>query len=99
MKVKVLNTRKKPERVFGERVVLPEFEIVSCPTVRLLDIRTRKFDISDRVQRSAREEIAAQEDKAVFAALDAVSQNEIVLNGCLGTSWGVDIVISGNEEA
>lgn len=98
MKVKILNTRKKPERTLGERVALPMFEMVSCPTVRIADIRRRRFNVIDRAQQAAREEIAAQEDKAVFAALEAavepVTQNEIIRSGLLMITWGADIIVS-----
>lgn len=95
--MKVLNTRKKPERVLGERVELPMFEMVSCPTVRIADIRRRRFDIIDRAERIARDEIAAQEDKAVFAALDAVSGNEIIRSGRIAYIWGADIIVSNGR--
>lgn len=44
-------------RVFGERVALPEFEMVSCPTIRLSDIRRnrRTYNIVDLAQTYARE--------------------------------------------
>lgn len=94
--MRILNTRRKPERVLGERVALPVFEMVSCPMIRLADIGRRRFGIIDRAQRSAREEIAAREDRAVFAALDAVSGRDIVRSGRVAHIWGADIIVSGN---
>jgi hypothetical protein len=44
--MKVLNTRKP--RVIGERVTVPEFQMVCCPTICIADIRRRRFNIIDR---------------------------------------------------
>ena len=57
-------------RVFGDRVTIPEFEVVSNPTVRIAEVKRRRFNIIDRAQQKARQEIQAQEDTNVFAALD-----------------------------
>jgi hypothetical protein len=57
-------------RVFGDRVTVPEFEIVSNPTVRIAEVKRRRFNVIDRAQQKARQEIQAQEDANVFAALD-----------------------------
>jgi len=60
-------------RVFGDRVSVPEFEIVSNPTVRIAEVKRRRFNVIDRAQQKARQEIQAQEDSNVFAALDFAS--------------------------
>lgn len=57
-------------RVFGDRVTIPEFEVVSNPTVRIAEVKRRRFNVIDRAQQKARQEIQAQEDTNVFAALD-----------------------------
>lgn len=57
-------------RVFGDRVTIPEFEVVSNPTVRIAEVKRRRFNVIDRAQQKARQEIQAQEDANVFAALD-----------------------------
>jgi hypothetical protein len=57
-------------RVFGDRVTIPEFEVVSNPTVRIAEVRRRRFNVIDRAQQKARQEIQAQEDANIFAALD-----------------------------
>lgn len=56
-------------RVFGDRVTVPEFEIVSNPTVRISEVQRRRFNVIDRAQQKARMEIQAQEDSNAFAAL------------------------------
>jgi hypothetical protein len=61
-------------RIFGERVTVPEFEIFSNPTVRIAEVKRRRFNVIDRAVQKARQEIMAQEDANVFAALDAAAQ-------------------------
>lgn len=60
-------------RVFGDRVHIPEFEVVSNPTVRIAEVKRRRFNVIDRAQQKARQEIQAQEDGNVFGALDFAS--------------------------
>jgi hypothetical protein len=57
-------------RVFGDRVNVPEFEVVSNPTVRIAEVKRRRFNVIDRAQQKARQEIQAQEDANVFSALE-----------------------------
>lgn len=63
-------------RVFGERITVPEFELFSNPTVRISEVKRRRFNVIDRAVQKARQEIMAQEDANVFAALDAASSAE-----------------------
>jgi hypothetical protein len=60
-------------RVMGDRVTVPEFEIVSNPTVRIAEVKRRRFNVIDRAQQKARQEIQAQEDSNIFATLDYAS--------------------------
>ena len=66
-------------RVFGDRVVVPEFEIYANPTVRIAEIKRRRFNVIDRAVQKARQEIMAQEDANIFAALDAAASVENAL--------------------
>jgi hypothetical protein len=66
-------------RVFGDRVVVPTFEIYANPTVRISEVRRRRFNVIDRAVQKARQEIMAQEDANVFAALDAAASVENTL--------------------
>jgi hypothetical protein len=69
--VVVSSNGSAPEsRVFGDRVTVPEFEIVSNPTVRIAEVKRRRFNVIDRAQQKARQEIQAQEDANIFAAVD-----------------------------
>jgi hypothetical protein len=63
-------------RVFGDRVVVPEFELFANPTVRIAEVKRRRFNVIDRAVQKARQEIMAQEDANVFAALDAAGTVE-----------------------
>ena len=56
--------------MFSDRVTVPEFEVVSNPTVRIAEVKRRRFNVIDRAQQKARQEIQAQEDANIFAALD-----------------------------
>jgi len=60
-------------RVFSERIFVPEFEIVCNPTVRISEVRRRRFNVIDRAVQKARQEIMAQEDSNIFAALDSAA--------------------------
>jgi hypothetical protein len=63
-------------RIMGDRVTVPEFEVVSNPTVRIAEVKRRRFNVIDRAQQKARQEIQAQEDSNIFAALDTASTVE-----------------------
>jgi len=45
-------------RVFGERITVPEFELFSNPTVRIAEVKRRRFNVIDRAVKKARQEIA-----------------------------------------
>tara|TARA_Y100000114_G_C11701478_1_gene298664 strand:- start:3 stop:1022 length:1020 start_codon:yes stop_codon:yes gene_type:complete len=76
--VVVSSNGSAPEsRVFGDRVTIPEFEIVSNPTVRIAEVKRRRFNVIDRAQQKARQEIQAQEDANVFSALEFAGDNQL----------------------
>jgi hypothetical protein len=60
-------------RIKGDRINVPEFEVVANPTVRIAEVKRRRFNVIDRAQQKARQEIQAQEDANIFAALDFAS--------------------------
>lgn len=63
-----------PEARIRTKWITPtEFKITSFPTVDIHDIYLMNFDVLDRAQDTARQEIELQEDKAGIAALDAAS--------------------------
>lgn len=63
-------------RVFGDRITVPTFEIACNPTVRISEVRKRRFNLIDRAVQKARQELSAQEDANTFAAIDAASSIE-----------------------
>lgn len=63
-------------RVMGDRVTVPEFEIYSNPTVRIAEVKRRRFNVLDRAVQKARQEIMAQEDANTFAAIHHAAQVE-----------------------
>lgn len=44
-------------RIFGDRVTVPEIELASNPTVRIAEVRRRRFNVIDRAQQKARQEL------------------------------------------
>lgn len=69
--VVVSSNGSAPESIVrGDRVTIPEFEIVSNPTVRIREVRQRRFNVIERAVQKARQEIQANEDANVFASLD-----------------------------
>jgi len=71
-------------RIKGERLSIPEFEVVSNPTVRIYEVKRRRFNVIDRAQQRARQEIQAQEDTNIFAALDFSSGLENTVTSVSG---------------
>lgn len=57
-------------RVFGDRITAVPFELFSNPTVRISEVRRRRFNVIDRAVQKARQEIMAQEDTNGFAMFD-----------------------------
>lgn len=66
-------------KIFGDRITVPEFEIFSNPTVRIAEVKRRRFNVIDRAVQKARQEIMAQEDANIFAAIDSAAGQENTL--------------------
>jgi HK97 family phage major capsid protein len=56
-----------------KRVLFPLFEIASNPEIQLTEIKQRRFDLIERSVDLAKSEIQAEEDRKVFAVMDALS--------------------------
>jgi hypothetical protein len=56
----------------GEEILVPTFEIAAYPTIRLSEIKARRFYIVDRAQIKAKEAIQKEEDTNIFNALHAL---------------------------
>jgi len=67
----------------GEEILVPTFEIAVNPTVRISEVKARRFYIVDRAQIKAKEAIQKEEDSNIFAAINAAppAVNRIVSTG------------------
>jgi hypothetical protein len=65
----------------AEEVLVPTFEIATNPTVRLAEIKARRFYIVDRAQIKAKEAIQKEEDTNIFGALVYAAINMPSQNG------------------
>lgn len=61
-------------RLFGKYVQPSEFKIASFPTVDIEDIYQMNFDVLDRAQDTARQEIELEEDKRGQALIDRAAR-------------------------
>ena len=57
--------------VEGEEILVPTFEIATNPTIRISEVKARRFYIVDRAQIKAKEAIQKEEDTNIFNAIDA----------------------------
>lgn len=57
-------------RLYGQYIQPSEFKVTSFPTVDLIEIWQLNFDVLDRAQDTARQEIELEEDKAGVRLLD-----------------------------
>lgn len=55
--------------VEGEEVLVPTFEIAAHPSVRLSEVKARRFYIIDRAQIKAKQAIQKEEDSNIFSAI------------------------------
>lgn len=69
--------------VEGEEILVPTFEIATNPTIRISEVKARRFYIVDRAQIKAKEAIQKEEDTNIFNALNAAvpAANTVVSTG------------------
>jgi len=60
-------------RLYGRYVTPSEFKVTSFPTVDIEDIYQMNFDVLDRAQDTARQEIELEEDKRALSLVDRAS--------------------------
>ncbi len=85
----------------GEEVLVPTFEIAVHPTVRLAEIKSRRFYIVDRAQIKAKEAIQKEEDTNIFMALIAAADtlgSQVVTNVGALTSTSLNTAYRMVEE-
>jgi hypothetical protein len=62
----------------GADFLVPTFELVSYPQIRLSQVKQRMFNIIDRAQVKAKNELSVQEDTQIFLTVDAaVPQDKV----------------------
>lgn len=57
----------------SKRVMFPLFEVASNPEIQITQIKERRFDLIERSLDKAKSEIQAEEDRKVFAVMDALA--------------------------
>jgi hypothetical protein len=80
-------------RLFGRYVTPSEFKIGSFPTVDIEEIYQMNYDVLDRAQDTARQEIELEEDKRGRALIDVASQtvNAVTSYSTLGVAAFEDV--------
>lgn len=74
-----------------KRVMFPLFEIAANPEIPLTEIKARRFDLIERSVDLGSAEIMAEEDRKIFALMDAICDDP--------TAPNADIAITGNLTA
>jgi len=69
--------------VEGEEILVPTFEIATNPTIRISEVKARRFYIVDRAQIKAKEAIQKEEDTNIFAAINQAvpAANKVLSTG------------------
>jgi hypothetical protein len=80
-------------RLYGRYVTPSEFKIGSFPTVDIEEIYQMNYDVLDRAQSTARQEIELEEDKRGLALIDTASQtvNAVTSFSTLGVAAFEDV--------
>lgn len=80
-------------RLYGRYITPSEFKVTSFPTVDIEDIYQMNFDVLDRAQDTARQEIELEEDKRALSLVDqaATTVNATTIFSTLGVAALEDI--------
>ena len=80
-------------RIKTKWITPPEWKVTSFPSIDIMDIYQMNFDVLDRAQDTARQEIELQEDKAAISIIDEAAQTEnaVTTFGSLGISAFEDV--------
>jgi len=82
-----------PETIVkGKRILIPLFELGSNPKIPFTQIKERRFNLIDRAQDRAKQEIQSAEDELGFAALDVALT---AVNPATGTLYNASIASAG----
>jgi hypothetical protein len=80
-------------RLYGKYIQPSEFKVTSFPTVDIEEIYQMNYDVLDRAQDTARQEIELNEDKRALALLDRAAQtvNSVTIFATLGIAAFEDV--------
>lgn len=67
---------KAKRGIRGRRVTIPKFEVYSNPTVRIKEVKQRRFNLIDRNVWKAKQQLMSQEDEQIFKALDDLGKDK-----------------------
>lgn len=70
------NGSVQESRVYGDSVTVDTFIIAANPTIKFQEVRRRRFNEIDRAVQKGRQEIMANEDGNLFAALNTAAEVE-----------------------
>jgi HK97 family phage major capsid protein len=85
-----------PETIVkGKRILIPLFELASNPKIPFTQVKERRFNLIDRAQDKAKQEIQAAEDDLGFSALNIASvqvnpQTGVAFNATIGVAGSLD---------
>lgn len=74
-----------------KRIIFDLFEIVANPEVALTEVKAKRFDILERAIDKGKANIGAEEDRKVFATMEALAQDP--------TAPNANIAVTGNLTA
>ena len=77
-------------KIVGERVMVPVFEIAANPTIKLREVKIRRFNIIDRIQVRTRQFMQEAEDATIINLLNTAST-------LLNSAITVDSSAAGNN--
>lgn len=60
-------------KIIGERVMVPVFEIAANPTIKLREVKIRRFNVIDRIQVRTRQFMQEAEDASIINLLNTAS--------------------------
>jgi hypothetical protein len=58
----------------ARRVTIPQFQLYASPTIKLSDVKSRRFNLIDRATYKLKQSIMAEEDSMIFDILDKVGK-------------------------
>jgi len=83
-----------PETIVkGKRIFIPLFELGSNPKIPFTQVKERRYNLIDRAQDKAKQEIQAAEDTLGFSALDVALT---AVNPATGVLYNAPIAVAGS---